>query len=213
MTAAPEPARLRRSGALLITTFVVAVLYLVTAGLTYPATVERSSQLTPDQLADIRIGWFATNLLWALPLIFAAVAFALVGVSRLATLLVSLGAVGMVVYFGLMASLAGFTSETLGLDGRLNAATLFSLGSAWAGDVATVLLGVALFRTRVLRKTGVIVAVIVAAFLVVDVLTFLPGLTGEVPLDEVQNLPPVTITLLWLVLGVGLLRRRIPSQS
>lgn len=208
-----DQSTLRKASWLLVGTAAAAVLFLLTAGLTFPAEVERSSQLTPDQMAAISIGWVVANLLWAMPALLAATAFVRIGVSRVAALLASLAAGSMLVYFGLTASLASFTTDTLGQDSRFGAASLISLFSAWAASVATVLLGVALFRSRVLRKTGITVAVITAAFLALDVITYLPALTGEIPMDEVENLPPVIITLLWLALGVGLLRRRVPSQS
>ena len=210
----------RRPGWLLAATVPVSILYIVTAVLTMK--VDRAADLTPAQLADMRVGWIALNVLWALPVILVAVAVGLLaaplrrtaaGLTVATRSLSLLAALGILVYIGLSLSVLSFDADRLGDLGRHDAATLTSLGSYWAAMVTTMLLGVALFTSRLLRRTGIVVAVIVGLLLVADVIAYLPGLTGSVSLDDVSSFPPLLISFVWLALGIGLLRRRIASAA
>lgn len=209
---------LRRPGWLMIATLGVAVLYVVAAVATMP--VERSGDLTAAQMADIRPGWVVMNVLWAAPVLLVAAAYwtvaAALPVSRLATvtrILAVMAAAGAVCYAGLTLSLLSFDAPRLADDARHDTSTLVSLGAYWAAVLATVLVGVALFRSRELRRTGLAVAVIAGLLLVTDVIAYLPGLTGSVPLDEVASFPPMLLALVWLALGIGLVRRRVASVA
>jgi xanthine/uracil permease len=63
--------------------------------------------------------------------------------------------------------------------------------------MAVLLTGVALHRTGVLRRVGLVVAVLAGAILLLDALT--------------RGFPPFVVALLWLTVGIALLRRREPS--
>ena len=71
--------------------------------------------------------------------------------------------------------------------------------SAWAAMAAVVFTGIGLRVNGLLRRTGLVVAIIAAALLVVDVVT--------------RALPPWLVAFYWLAFGIGLLRRRIPPSG
>lgn len=167
--------------------------------------VTDSADLTREQMASIRGGWL---LIW--PLYAAAVIIGGAGMTLLNRTLrgtaghrwavlsqVACGISAIAVLANLVLSevAGGFTEARLGLNGAFEAALVASYASIWAAAAAVVLTGVALRVSGVLRRTGLVVAIIAGVFLLLDALT--------------RGFPPFVVALLWLAVGVALLRRRV----
>lgn len=199
------PRRVRLSAWLLALSPVPFVVWLATtiAVMSGPG-VTNSADLTREQMASIRVGWAVMWPLYALAVIVGCVAIVMVNREVRATPWSSLSQVACgVAGLGIVADLvlsevaAGFTEERLGLNGAFDAAMVASYAAIWAATVAVILTGIGLRVSGVLRRTGTVVAIVAAVILVLDVLT--------------RGFPPFFVALLWLALGVGLLRRRVPS--
>jgi len=101
----------------------------------------------------------------------------------------------VLVLVALRLSLVDFTQATLGENSVWRS-------TSWAFDhlagpamaVATLMTGIALFTSGVLRRTGLVVAILSASLGIMAVV-------GAI-------LPPAVIGVLWLALGIGLLRRQ-----
>jgi hypothetical protein len=102
---------------------------------------------------------------------------------------------------GLVLRLAaiGFSEAHLGDNNAYTWSLAASYVSTWAAAVATVLTGLAPRTSGLLRRTGLVIAVLGALFLALDVAT--------------RAVPPWLFAFLWLAVGVGLLRRRVPSST
>ncbi len=204
----PQPGALRTPAWLLALSPLAFVAWLALVIVTIAGTgVEDSADLTRQQMDSIRIGWAVVWPLYTAAVMIGAVGIALLNrtlrgttAQRWATASQVCTAVSVV---AILANLvvselsAGFTEARLGLNGLHDAALATSYVAIWAALVAVALTGVALHRTAVLRRTGLVVAVISAAILVLDVLT--------------RGFPPFVVALLWLAVGVALLRRRAAS--
>jgi hypothetical protein len=166
--------------------------------------VSESADLTPDQMDGIRVGW---ALMW--PVYAIAV---LLGLSALLALnrlrrgplaaasqgFVAASAIAILANLVLSEVAAGFGEARLGDNAAFDASIVASYASIWAATVATILTAVALRTSGLLRRAGLVVAVLAGALLALDVVT--------------RGLPPFMVALFWVVLGVGLLRRRVPSS-
>ncbi|ASW57202.1 hypothetical protein [Plantactinospora sp. KBS50] len=96
--------------------------------------------------------------------------------------------------FVLRAVAAGFRDGVLGDSSAYSASLVASYASTWSLMLGIVLVGVVLWRTRVLRRTGLAVAALVLVVLVLDLLS--------------RAVPPWLTSLALMTLGIGLLRRR-----
>jgi hypothetical protein len=200
---------LRRSAWLLA----LSPLLFVAVVLAFAATLSGSGvndfgDITRDQMDSVRVGWV---LMW--PVYAAAVLF---GLSGLVVLNRALGAmvarwlvtasqvIAAVSAAAILANLvlnelaAGFDETRLGLNTTYTASLVASYASIWAAIVATILTALCLNRSGVLRRTGLVVAALAVVTLVLEAIF--------------RGLPPFTVALFWLIIGIGLLRRRVPSS-
>ena len=99
-----------------------------------------------------------------------------------------------IVYMGVRMSLLNLSAPTIGELGVYQTSQQFVPVLTVLGLIATLAISVALWRAGLARRTGLVVAVLTALLL---------------PL--VLFLPPFVFNLLWLPLGITLLRRR-PSE-
>ncbi|GIF47129.1 hypothetical protein DFJ67_7243 [Asanoa ferruginea] len=171
--------------------------------------VTNAADLTTDQMASIRGGWATAWALYALAVLFGAAAMAMLN-SRLrdtaarrlvaaSQVAVALSAITIVGHLALIELAAGFTGPRLGDSDLYAASQVLSYTTIWSATVAVILTGLALRGSMVLRRTGFVVAIVAAALLLLDVAT--------------RGLPPFLVAVFWLVVGIGLLRRRVPSAA
>ncbi len=216
--ASTRPASLRASGWLFITSLPLFVIYLVIGATTMPGDL--AADFTSDELGSLVFPWVAINVLWAAAFIVGALAIVRIAramrPNRIAKVALVLGCAtiaAMLVYAALMLSVFGFSAPTLGDDPRHLTATLLSLGAGWASLVGTICIALALRAAGRLRVAGIVFAAIAGLYLLLDIVTWLPVFAGEVRPAEGGGLPPFLIGVLWLALGIVLLRRRVSSVA
>jgi hypothetical protein len=170
--------------------------------------VDQAVDLSRSQMDAIRVGWSVQWVLYAVVVVvisaglamlnrvLRAEAASLAAASQIAVV-VSVLAVVAVLVLRLVA--VGFSEARLGDNDAYNWSLVGSYVSTWAAAVATVLTGLALRVSGLLRRTGLVVAVLSAAFLALDAAT--------------RAVAPWLFAFLWLAMGVGLLRRRVPSSA
>lgn len=162
------------------------------------------ADLTRDQMDSIRVGWALMWPVYALAVLFGLSALFMLNRALRGTLatasqvFVGVSAVAILANLVLNEIAAGFDTARLGLDGAYDASLVASYASIWAATVATILTALALRASGLLRRAGLVVAVLAGACLALDVVT--------------RALPPFMVAVFWVVLGVGLLRRRVPSS-
>jgi cytochrome b subunit of formate dehydrogenase len=168
--------------------------------------VDRAADLTHAQMDSIRVGWVLQWALYAFATVYAGVALAaltkVLGSRRLATVALALAVVSAlagVATLVLRVVAVGFDEARLGDNSAYNASLVASYVSAWVAMVVVVVAGVALRSGGLLRRTGLVVAVVAAVFLALDLLT--------------RALPPWLVAFYLLAFGIGLLRRRVPSAA
>lgn len=74
-----------------------------------------------------------------------------------------------------------------------------SHAAIWSGAIATALCALGLRITGALRRIGLVVSVLAGLFVLADVAT--------------RSFPPFVVALLWLALGIGLLRGGVASSD
>jgi hypothetical protein len=99
-----------------------------------------------------------------------------------------------------MLSATGFDQDRLGDHPGYAVGIGLSYAAIWLSLVAVVACGVALRTSGILRRTGLIVAIIAGLVLVTDVVAG-------------GAWPPAVVGLLVLPYGIGLLRRRVASPA
>jgi uncharacterized membrane protein YiaA len=202
-----DPDRVRRTGWMMALSPVLFVGWVAAVVVTMSGSgVSQAADLTRDQLDAIRLGW-----LMAWPLYGVAVVGGAVGLAALNRYLragwltaasqAALGlAVAAVVICAVLHEVAlGFTEPRLGDNGAYSASLVFSYLAVWAMTLAVVLTGLAARSTGVLRRTGLVVAVVAAVLLVLDLVT--------------RALPPWFVAFYLLAFGIGLLRRPVLSGA
>ena len=203
------PSRTRLPAMLLILSsigYVVVFIFTVTVVLSrFPQGL---GEMTPHQMASFRPQYMVFHIL-----ILAAHASGASGLALLATELretharpwasvvrvVALAAisVALLLFLGRL-SLLRFNDATLGQNSTWQWTTWgLSNLSPLALAVSTLLTSVALFRSAILRRTGLIVALLSAVVLILTITGF----------------PPFVVAFLWLPFGIGLLRRRTPAAQ
>jgi hypothetical protein len=171
--------------------------------------VTNAADLTPERMASIRGGWATAWPIYALAVLAGAAAMAMLnarlrrtaarGLATAAQAAVAGSAITIVGHLALIELAAGFTEPRLGDNDLYAASQVLSYATIWCATVAVILTGLALRASGVLRRTGLAVAIIAAALLLLDVAT--------------RGLPPFMVAAFWLVVGIGLLRRRVPSAA
>jgi hypothetical protein len=196
-----SPERLRSPAWLLTLSPVAFIVWLVAVVATMSGTgVEQAADLTAGQMDSIRLGWLVEWPLYAIAVLVGAVGMARLNQavrSRFSTasqVAVAVSAAAILAQMILSEVAVGFTEARLGDNGAYQAAMVASYTSIWAAAVAIVLTGIGLRTSVLLRRTGLVVAIVAAVFLGLDLLT--------------RAFPPFVVAFLWLAIGVGLLRRR-----
>ncbi|MEV6416746.1 hypothetical protein [Kribbella sp. NPDC051718] len=185
--------------------FVILVITLLVASAA--AGTDKSAEITPAVMAEIRAQWIGVWIVYPLAVCFGSVGMLhLFGsrhsvLARGAVVATGLSIVCALVNAGLNLSITGFDADRLGSVTRYDVALEVNLVSFWLAWVALICGGLALRRAGELRRTGLVVAV-------------LAGLFGVVDIAGHGAVPPFVLSFLWLTLGVGLLRSRsVPSEG
>jgi hypothetical protein len=202
----PNPSHLRLPAIALVASFGGWLLVvIVAAALVFPTYPQGLGQLTPQQMQTSPGMYRFFQLIFLVPV--------LLGVSGIVALFNQLkgtkartmtwlmltsttGALALVfVLVALRLNLVSFTEATLGQNNVWQS-------TSWAFDhlvgptmaVATLMAGIALFTSGLLRRTGLAVAILSATL-------GIAAIFGAI-------LPPAVLGLLWLALGLGLLGRK-----
>lgn len=186
------------------------LLVAATLGLLAASGVELLSAATPTQFAAVVALVSGRGVVYLLAMCWGAAGVALVA----RRLLLDGGsgrvpAIGALVFSGLSVLAAacqvvlpwlavGFSAATFGDTGTYDVFYGTSLATIWAAVVAAGCLSVAARAAGVRPGFMLVVALVCAAYLVVDVTT-----RGGVP--------PFGIAFVWLALGIGLRASRVPS--
>ncbi|GAB3830879.1 hypothetical protein ACFPIJ_30595 [Dactylosporangium cerinum] len=193
----------KATGRLLVLALVPFLAWFVLAMATLAQTgYNNSADFTPGVLADVRLQWVAIAILYALAVLAGAAGMAMVATSpglTVATRIASgVSAVAITGNLVLALSMAGSTTAKLSDNSLWGPSLWLSIISIWAALAAVVLTGVGLRRTGVLRRTGLVVAIIAGVILLADL-----ALGGA--------FPPLVVGFFWLAIGIGLVRRPVTA--
>lgn len=205
----PADTRFRTPGWLLALSPLGFVAVVAAGVATFPATgVDDTALMPPDKMDDIRVAWLLFWPIYAAAVIVGAVGLVLLArrlrPSALATATTVAAGLSVASILGNLVlnwTMTGFDQPRMGEHPLYDASIFLSLLAIWFGAVAAGLAGLALRAEGRLRRTGLVVAILAAVLIVVDT-TLTQGL-----------IPPFVVSFLWLALGVGLLRARVPSTS
>ncbi|GIF69221.1 hypothetical protein Ais01nite_72560 [Asanoa ishikariensis] len=210
-TAPPMTVRsLRRPAWLLVLSPLLFVAWLAALVPVMSATgVTNAADIPPDQLGTVRWGWAIAWPLYAMAVLVGAAAMALINgrlrstsgraLATASQVAVAGSAITVVGHLALIELAGGFSEPRLGDNDLFAASQVLSYATIWCATVAVVLSGLALRSGGVLRRTGLTIAIVAAVLLLLDVAT--------------RGLPPFMVAVFWLVVGIGLLRRRVPSAA
>jgi hypothetical protein len=217
--ATPSTVSVRLPAWLLNVTLPAFVAFLVVATVTIATEVDATAaELSPSQLQGLGVAWVALAVLWVTPPVLAAI-----GLDRLARtlrlppvaavrILAGVAVVLAAAYVVVQLLAFGFDGQTWGDSPLYGLGVTLSVVAWWAGVLpATFLVGVALARRGIVRKTAWTVSALVVLYLVFDLVTYLPALFGPASLADVVGLPPFLLGVVWAALGVGLLRSDVSS--
>lgn len=206
-TQTPPPTR--TAGWLLAGALVVFAAWFAAAMTTLSsAGVTNSADLTPAQMSTIRVGWTLVWPLYALALLVGLAGAALLNNVLRATagrpwatasqVVNALAAITIIGYVVLVLSIAGFTEPRLGDNRWWDPSLTLSVAACGLALAGITLTAVALRRSGLLRRTGLVVAIIGGVMFALNLVTL-------------GALPPFVPALLWLVCGIALLRRPVAS--
>lgn len=162
------------------------------------------SELSAARLANIAGMWIAYHVVYLVAVVWGA--WCLVRLDRtlsgplprISGVFAVLGVLAGVALAVVRIAMLGAGSGRIGDLGTFPVASVLSMLAVWCVAVATVLTAVALSTEGMLRRTGLVVAVLGGLYVVADVVSG-------------GGFPPFTVALLWLAVGVALLVRRVPS--
>ena len=178
------------------------VLMTITIGMVLPSFPKGINGLTPQQMASFQSIYVLSQAFVIVPVILSAIATAMLYTALKETSARGLAMVALVfavimclLYLMLVAfrvSLVGFTDTTLAENATWQ-------WTSWAYDkpaiilpaFATFFIGVSLYRSHLLRRTGLIVAILSGVLILLAVF---------------MGFAPFVFGFLWLVIGIGLLR-------
>jgi hypothetical protein len=202
----PNSSDFRLPAIALVASFVGWLLVVVVAAtLVFPTFPKGLDALTPQQMQTSPGMYSFFQLMFLLPVllgvggIIALVSPLKETKSRSMVWLMLASAIVAVLFFlvliAVRLSLVSFTEATLGENSLWQStAWTFDHLAGPAMAVTTFITGIALFISSVLRRTGVTVAILSAVL-------GIAAIFGAI-------LPPAVLGLLWLALGLGLLRRK-----
>jgi hypothetical protein len=199
------PSRLRAPGLLFVFSLAGFILLMTIAiGVVLPAFPNGMGALTPDQMTDFRPVFVLFQILAILPVLLGTVGVAQLysllkqtPAKRLAWLALVCALLSSILYTVLIVfrlPLVTFTDATLGDNSVWQ-------WTSWAFDklglillaLTTLFVGISLYRSYLLRRTGLIIA----------------SLSGIlIPMAFFVGYPPFVFGFLWLAIGIGLLRRK-----
>ena len=166
--------------------------------------VNTTGDFTPATMADVRLQWIVIAVLYTLAVLTGAAGTASVGTTPELTLAAritaTVSAIAILGYLALALTMTGFGEPKLSENPLWGASLWLSMTAIWAALAGIVVTGLGLRRTGRLRRTGLVVAIIAGIILVADVV-----LGGA--------FPPLIVALLWLPLGIGLLRRPVTAPA
>jgi hypothetical protein len=200
-----SPSKLRVPGLLFVSSLVCFILLMAIAiGVVLPAFPSGMGALTPEQMQSFR-SVFVLFQAWALvPVLLGTLGIALLyptlkqtSASRIALFGLICASLTSLLYFVLIVLRLTLVSFS---EASLNENSLWQWTS-WAFDkpglillaVTTLLVGISLYRSNLLRRTGLVVAI-------------LSGIL--IPLAIFVGYPPFVFGFLWLAIGIGLLFRK-----
>lgn len=199
----PMASRLRLPALWLLAAPLAFVSVIVTAILGFSG-VGVFENITAQQMASIRIPWVLFNTFAGLAVFCGAVGIALLGNALkgasarvLGWIVMASAAVGAalaLLFIVLRATSVGFTEVTLGLNNTYQLSDSIFKFSGVTTLGATFLASISLFTTRLLRRAGLVVALLTAVLFILNI--------------ALGGFPPFIFAFLWLVLGIGLLRRK-----
>ena len=169
--------------------------------------IDDTAFMTPGQMADIRVAWLAFWPVYAAAVSVGAVGLILLGrtlaagLAKAAQVAAGLSIAAVLGNLALNWSMVGFDRSRLGEHPAYDTSIFLSLLAIWLGALGAGLAGLALRRAGILPRTGLVVAIVAAVLIVVDTAV------------TQGAMPPFTVSFLWLALGIGLLRHRVPSSS
>lgn len=210
---APQRTRLRTPAWLLALSPLGFVAVVALGAATFVGSgIDDTAFMTPAQMADIRVAWLAFWPVYAAAVSIGAVGLILLGrtlaggpgaagLARAAQVTAGLSIAAVLGNVILNWSMVGFDRQRLGEHPAYDTSIFLSMLAIWLGALAAGLAGLALRRAGILPRTGLVVAIVAAVLIVVDT-TLTQG-----------AIPPFTVSFLWLALGIGLLRHRVPSSS
>lgn len=183
---------------------VAAVGLVAAAGCVVALDLGPMVDVSTTRLAGVVPGWVAFHVLFACA--FAMGVRGLVAANRVCSnrwsrvsswvaVAAAVAAAGTAV---LRLTMLGADAGRLGDLATFTPALAASMVTVWLAAAATALTGVAGGRPGMLGRMGVVVAVLATTYLLADVVTG-------------GAFPPFAVAVLWLVLGVSALVRRVPS--
>jgi hypothetical protein len=196
---------LRMPALLFVFSFVgFVLLMMVVIGLVLPAFPNGIGELTPQQIPSFLGKYVLIQTFPLVPILLGVAGIALLYSSMKETAgrrFARLGFVFAVLMGALYLALVIFRLNLVGFsDATLSANSVWQWTS-WAYDklglilpaVATLFIGISLYRSALLRRTGLIIAILSGILILVTL---------------VVGYPPFVFGFLWLAIGIGLLSRR-----
>jgi hypothetical protein len=169
-----------------------------------------AGEMTAAQVDDRALPWLVVAVLWILPVVLAALAFAALAPGRAVKVLTGVGIVLLIAYVAAQAGVVWIDDAGVLADSSwLALAMLLSLLGWWATDVAAVLTCLHLFRTKVVPRTALVIGILTGVLTLLEVAIYLPALVGAQKLHETVGLPPMLLPVLWAVVGGMLWRREV----
>lgn len=201
-----------RAPRLLVLALVPLVAFMALAHTTIEG--DSASTMTPAQVDDRAVWWIVVAVLWVLPVVMAAIAFAMLAPGLPGRVpLRPVATVGVALLVGYVLAqvvvLALDDSRTLADSTTFATAVLLSLLGWWVTDLVAALACLRLHRRGgAARRTAAFVGTLTALFLLLEIAIYLPALAGGAELHDTVGLPPMLLPVLWAVLGGVLWRSR-----
>jgi hypothetical protein len=198
-----SPRAIRLPASMLVASFLAFSIVILSAIVSF-TNVGVFENITPQQMATIRVGWSVFPVCAGLAVLLGAFGVVLLSsilketTARLFAWIALASGLGVIVlcllFIILRVSVTTFTETTLGLNSNYQLSDWsFSRLAAPLSMVATFFASISLFTTRLLRRTGLVVAVLSGILFILSIAV---------------GFPPFVFAFLWLMLGLGLFLRK-----
>lgn len=174
-----------------------------------PNQISLFDNITPEQMATIKIGWISFHIIYGLAVIIGASGLILLNeritlhankwLARIAIGTAGLAITAIILHIGLRVGLINFSELKLSLAPNYSLSSMFTVLSIYVVVLATAVTGFNLYATSVLRRAGLMVAILCAIHFLIAVVI-------------ANAVPPFVVSIWWLAIGVGLLRRDPQTQ-